>query len=103
MSQATSQARDQLVDDLKAVIDDAEELLKATAGAAGEKISAVRARTEERLRAARERLKGVQDDVIGRAKDAANATDEYVHEHPWTAIGIGAAAGVVVGVLIARR
>jgi ElaB/YqjD/DUF883 family membrane-anchored ribosome-binding protein len=103
MSSATSQARDQLVDDLKAVIDDAEELLKATAGAAGDKISGLRARTEERLRAARARLADAQEDVIGQAKDAARATDTFVHEHPWGAIGVAAAAGLLVGLLIARR
>jgi ElaB/YqjD/DUF883 family membrane-anchored ribosome-binding protein len=41
--------------------------------------------------------------VVGGAKDAARATDEYVHEHPWGAVGIAALAGLAIGVLIARR
>ena len=103
MSQATTQAREQLADDLKAVIQDAEELLKATAGAAGEKVSAARARAEESLRSARSRLASAGEDVIGQAKDAAKVADDYVREHPWGAVGIAAAAGVLVGLLIARR
>lgn len=99
----TTEAREQLVTDMKAVIADAEDLLKATAGAAGERISAARARAEETLKAARARLAHLDDAVIARAKDAAKATDEYVHEHPWGAVGIAAAAGLLLGVLIARR
>ena len=99
----TTEAREQLVTDMKAVIADAEDLLKATAGAAGERIGAARARAEETLKAARARLAGLDDAVIARAKDAAKATDEYVHEHPWGAVGIAAAAGLLLGVLIARR
>ncbi len=101
MPQSTAEARDQLMTDLKAVIDDAEELLKATAGAAGERASAARARAEETLRAAKEKLANL--DVVGHAKDAAKAADDYVHEHPWGAVGIAAVAGLLVGVLVSRR
>jgi ElaB/YqjD/DUF883 family membrane-anchored ribosome-binding protein len=101
MNKTTAEARDQLVTDMKAVIEDAEELLKATAGAAGERVSAARARAEETLRAAKSKLADV--DVIGHAKDAARATDDYVHEHPWSAVGVAAVAGLLVGVLISRR
>jgi len=102
-TRTTTEARDQLVTDMKAVIADAEDLLKATAGAAGERISAARARAEETLKAARAKLANMDNAVIERAKDAARATDDYVHEHPWGAVGIAAAAGLLLGVLISRR
>ncbi|MDQ1316092.1 MAG: hypothetical protein QG662_2201, partial [Pseudomonadota bacterium] len=38
-----------------------------------------------------------------RTKAAAKATDEYVHVHPWQAIGVAASVGVVIGLLIGRR
>jgi len=98
-----SDARAQLVADMKVVIADAEDLLKATAGAAGERIAAVRARAEETLRTAKARISQLDDEVVTRAKDAARAADDYVHEHPWGAVGIAAAVGLVAGVLIARR
>lgn len=96
-------AREQLVTDLKAVITDAEELLKATTGATGERIAAARARAEQTVRAAREKLAHMDDAVVNQAKAAARSADEYVHEHPWGAVGIAAVAGLLVGVMISRR
>lgn len=93
----------QLQSDLKAVVDDAEALLKATAGDAGSKFGAVRERLEESLRATRERLVDIEDEVVAQTRAAARATDDYVHENPWPSIGIAAAVGLVVGVLIGRR
>jgi ElaB/YqjD/DUF883 family membrane-anchored ribosome-binding protein len=103
MTKATAEARDQLVADMKTVIADTEELVKATAGAAGERVSAARARAEETLRNARNKLSQIDDIVIGRAKDAAHATDDYVRENPWGAVGVAALAGLLVGVLISSR
>ena len=104
MTQSTvSDARDQLVTDMKAVIADAEELLKATTGATGERISAARARAEETLRNARQKLSNLDEAVVGQAKEAAKQADTYVREHPWGAVGIAAVAGLLVGVMISRR
>lgn len=100
---STSDARDQLLTDMKAVIADAEELLKATAGATGERIGAARARAEETLKSARNRLSELDDEIVGHAKDAAKAVDGYVRHHPWEAVGVAAVAGLLVGALIARR
>jgi ElaB/YqjD/DUF883 family membrane-anchored ribosome-binding protein len=96
-------ARDQLVADLKAVVSDAEELLRATKDAAGERVSAARAKAEATLGKARAKLASAEDAAVERAKDAAKSADDYVHEHPWNAVGIAAAAGIVIGVLLARR
>ena len=104
MTEVTSAvARDQLVTDMKAVIADAEALLKATAGETGERIAAARSRAEESLKAAKARLANVDAAVREHAKEAAKAADDFVHENPWGAIGVAAVAGVVIGVLISRR
>jgi len=94
---------DKLVSDMKAVIADAEELLRATAGQAGEKVAAARARIEDSMDAARIKLAQVSDASAERAKAAARATDDYVHENPWHAVGIAALVGLVLGTLISRR
>ncbi|MDE2463375.1 MAG: DUF883 family protein, partial [Alphaproteobacteria bacterium] len=44
----------------------------------------------------------LQDAVVERSKAAAQATDDYVHDHPWKAIGMAAALGLAVGLLINR-
>jgi ElaB/YqjD/DUF883 family membrane-anchored ribosome-binding protein len=103
VSEAVTAARQQLLSDLKTVVTDSEELLKATAGAVDERATAARARVQESLRAAKSKIDELDSEVLDRLNEAAKATDEYVHEHPWGAVGIAAAAGLLVGVLIARR
>jgi ElaB/YqjD/DUF883 family membrane-anchored ribosome-binding protein len=93
----------QLTADLKTVISDAEALLKLTAGEAGNKLGGVREKLEGSLKATRERVADMEQAVVTQAKAAAEATDDYVHENPWPAIGIAAAAGLVLGVLIGRK
>jgi ElaB/YqjD/DUF883 family membrane-anchored ribosome-binding protein len=96
-------ARDQLVSDMKAVIADAEALLHATAEAAGERVGAVRTRAQQTLTQAKAKLAQLDDDMVRQAKDAARTADRYVRDNPWGAVGIAAAAGVVIGLLISRR
>ena len=103
MNDAASAARDKLAADLESVITAAEELLRATSGETKEGVTTARARAEEVLKAARTRLANIDDQVIESAKKAAKAADEFAREHPWGAIGIAAAAGVLVGVILSRR
>ena len=92
-----------LVEDLKAVVADAEELLKATASQTGERIAAARAKAEESLKAAKVRLAEEEVAVMAKTKAAAKATEDYVRANPWKAVGITAAVGFVLGILVARR
>ena len=95
-------SKEKLMQDLRVVVADAEDLLRATAGQAGEKVSAARERIQENLAAAKQRLAAAQDAVVASTKEAAKVTDEYVHENPWKAVGIGAGVGLIIGMLIAR-
>jgi ElaB/YqjD/DUF883 family membrane-anchored ribosome-binding protein len=100
---STEVTKDKLAADLKVVIADAEELLKATASQAGEKVAAARVKIQDSLDTAKVKLARVGEAGVDKAKEAARATDDFVHEHPWKAVGIGAALGVIVGMLISRR
>ncbi len=102
MNSTNDISKEKLMQDLQLVVSDAEELLRATAGQAGEKVTAARARIEESLSAARERLADAQEAMLQKTREAARATDEYVHENPWRAVGIAAGVGLVVGMLISR-
>jgi len=99
----TAANKEKLVSDMKVVISDAEEILRATAGAAGEKMGEMRAKIESSLRDAKLRLADAEAAVLDKAKAAANATDDFVHDHPWQAVGVAAALGLAIGVLIGRR
>lgn len=96
-------SKEKLVSDMKLVIADAEEILRATANQAGEKVGELRVRIQERLRDAKIRLQDAEAALVNKTKAAARATDDFVHEHPWQAVGVAAAIGLALGVLIGRR
>lgn len=95
--------RDKLVADLKVVINDAEELLKITAGQAGEKAAAVRDRLQKTIEQAKGKLVEMENKALDQTKAAARATDAYVHENPWRSVGIAAGVGLLFGLLLGRR
>ena len=103
MSNDTEVSREKLASDMRVVIADAEELLRATAGQMSEKAVVARERIQESLRVAKDKLSRAEEAVIDKTKAAARATDDYVHDHPWGAVGIAAAVGLVIVMLISRR
>jgi ElaB/YqjD/DUF883 family membrane-anchored ribosome-binding protein len=103
MSAETEVTTEKLLEDMRVVVRDAEALLRATAGQAGDKIQEVRARAEESLRQAKQRLAAVEGAAVAKAKEFAGATEDYVRENPWQALGIAAAAGMFLGLLLRRR
>ncbi len=103
MSELTVEQKDKLVADLRMVIADAEELLRLGADQTGAIATEWRARVEARLAAAKERMAHLQELAAARARAAGHAADDYVHEHPWKAIGAAAGLGLIVGLLIGRR
>jgi ElaB/YqjD/DUF883 family membrane-anchored ribosome-binding protein len=94
---------DVILEDLRAVVRDAEALLRSTEGQAGEKVDEIRARVEEALGNARSRLQDAGADVEEKARTAARSTDTYVHENPWVAIAVAAGIGFVLGLAGRRR
>lgn len=84
-------------------ISDIEDLITSMTSLTGEDLARAKARLSERVSAARESIAEVSDEVAHRARKAARDTNHYVHEHPWQSVGIGAALGLLIGVLIARR
>jgi ElaB/YqjD/DUF883 family membrane-anchored ribosome-binding protein len=94
---------EQLLTDFNVVVADAEALLKATANQGGDKLAEVRAKAEESLRVVKARMVDAQEALLAKTRAAAKATDVYVHENPWNAIGVAAGIGFVLGYLIGRR
>ena len=93
----------QLIDDLTAVIKDAESLLRVTAAQTGDKVEEIRARAEETVRNAKARLGEVEEQALERAREVAGDADEYVRGNPWQAVGIAAGIGILIGMLMSRR
>ena len=103
MTSTQDVSKDKLVADLKIVVADAEELLRATASQAGDKIGVARERIQASLANARVKLVEAERALAERTRQAAKVADEYVHQNPWQAVGIAAVVGLVLGVLISRR
>jgi ElaB/YqjD/DUF883 family membrane-anchored ribosome-binding protein len=85
--------------DMGQLAEDAQALMAATADVAGEKVGEAR----KRLAAALERAKEIAGRVRDKAVQAAKATDEAVHEHPYQAMAIALGVGALIGFLVARR
>ena len=99
----TAASKERLAADLRQLIADAESLVAETAHNSEGKISALRERMTENLKAARYKLADMEDAIKVKTREVARATDDYVHEHPWKAIGTAAGVGLIVGLLIGRR
>ena len=96
-------SKEHLINDFKVAVTDAEALLKATLNTGGEKVAEIRAKAEESLGIAKARMIEAQSEVLAKTKEAAKATDAYVHENPWRSVGVAAGVGLLVGLLIGRN
>jgi ElaB/YqjD/DUF883 family membrane-anchored ribosome-binding protein len=97
------QTRDKLVDQFSSVISEAESLLDKATTETGERARDLRSQAEARLLTAKLKLQEMQGQAVDRAKDAARATDDYVHDNPWQAIGVAVLVGFMAGMLVSRR
>jgi ElaB/YqjD/DUF883 family membrane-anchored ribosome-binding protein len=88
-----------MTNDIRTVITDGEDLLKAAANVSGEGFAVARAKFDDTLRSAKARLVDASQPALDKARNSAAAANSYVHGNPWTAIGIAAAAGLLIGFL----
>lgn len=103
MPELSTEQKDKLMADLRVVIADAEALLKMTADEVGEGAAGLRERLQQRMSDAKHSLLTLQASATEKARAAGHAADDYVHEHPWQSVAIGAGVGLLVGLLIGRR
>ncbi|MFI8316157.1 YqjD family protein [Kosakonia cowanii] len=94
---------DHLRAELKSLADTLEEVLGNSGEKSKEELSKLRTKAEKALRNSRDRLGDTGDLIARQTREAAARTDEYVRDNPWASVGIGAAIGVVLGVLMSRR
>ena len=98
-----SQAKGKMADDLRTVIADGEDLIRAAANLSGAGIVAARDRFDEKLSRAKARAGDAAQPAVDNARKTAAATNRYVHGNPWAVIGVAAAAGALIGFLASRR
>ncbi|PTU30559.1 DUF883 family protein [Stenotrophobium rhamnosiphilum] len=84
-------------------VSDIEDLIKSSTSLSGDELKKAKDKIQERIGTAKEALDSAAQGVMQRGRAAATATNEYVNHEPWKAVGIGAALGLLLGVLVARR
>jgi ElaB/YqjD/DUF883 family membrane-anchored ribosome-binding protein len=89
--------------DFRAMIADSEDLLKAAATMSGDGLAAARVKFEEKVSRAKTALADASQPMIDKTREGAAAVNGYVHDKPWSAVGVAAAAGLLVGFLVAKR
>ncbi len=96
-------SNEKLVKDVKAVVEDAEDMLRETAGKTSKEVAALHASMTDRLADAKARLIEAEEAVVDKAKEAAKVTDEYVHDNPWQSAIIAGGVGFLIGYLSSSR
>jgi len=82
---------------------DVEDLITETTSITGDDLVRVKTKLSERVKMAKESIQDMSSDIAQRARRTATVTNNYVHDQPWAAVGIGTAVGVLFGFLLGRR
>jgi len=98
-----NRAKSRMAGDIRSVIADGEDLLKAAAEVSGEGFAVARQKFEKKLGSAKARLADASQAAVEKTRETATAANRYVHDNPWPAIGVAAAAGMLIGILVSRR
>ncbi len=85
------------------LIADVEDFITSTTSLTGEELERAKKKLSDQLATAKESMGDLSDNLIYKARKTVAVTNDYVHEQPWAAIGIGAAIGLLVGFVSARR
>ena len=96
-------SKERLMADLKVMAADTQQLIREAANSSAEGYAALRMQFEGKLVETRAKLDQARTALAEKAKHAADATHEYVKENPWTSVGVSAAAGVMLGLLLRRK
>ena len=103
MSVTNDSTRAKIADEFATAMSEAQDMLARAANETGDKARDLRSQVETKLLHAKLRLQELEGEALDRAKNAARATDDYVHDHPWRAVGAAAVVGFVIGLMMNRR
>jgi ElaB/YqjD/DUF883 family membrane-anchored ribosome-binding protein len=82
---------------------DMEDLVVKTTSLTGEELTRAKANLSARIATAKRSIQNMSSAVADSARKTATVTNNYVHDQPWQAVGIGAAVGVLLGFVLGRR
>ena len=88
---------------LRHMVDEIDGFLKSAADSGDQHFNAVRDRLADQVREMRMQVDELNEATVARVKRVARQADETVQAHPYGAMGVAAAAGLLIGFLAARR
>jgi ElaB/YqjD/DUF883 family membrane-anchored ribosome-binding protein len=89
--------------DFSTLVNDVEDLLHKIGNIADAEVSQLRDRLQSKIAVAKQALSSENLPIAKAARNAAGATDDYVHDHPWQSTGVAALVGVILGYVLLRR
>lgn len=102
MFKKTDKVERDIDQDVTLLADTLDEVLRDSGSKTKEELSELHSKAKGILRDARARFNG-SSSLTQHARDVVDNADSYVRDKPWQGVGIGAAVGIVLGVLLARR
>jgi ElaB/YqjD/DUF883 family membrane-anchored ribosome-binding protein len=99
----TERADDDLGEEIGNLVEAMEEVFAAASADSGEKISELKGQAEATARKAKAQLSTLEKRAVAKARKIAADSDDYVHDNPWAAIGIGAGLGLLLGLVMGRK
>lgn len=103
IAQRTSRSRKAVKQELHQLMEDVEELVRRVGAATDPELQLLRNKVQLAVASARQAVEDRTEWPRQRAREALSASDAYVHEQPWQAIGVAGLLGIAVGFLMARR
>ena len=103
MSKDFDQQKEELLQEVRAVLDDVEELYNSSVEEGSKEAEQLRGKLQRKLQAAQRKLGDFEEVAAERVKQTARQADQLVQDKPYYAMGFAALAGLVVGVLLNRR
>lgn len=97
------QREEDFMKEVRNSLDEAERLMRDAAETTGDKATEMREAAMRSLRQTRETLQDTQEAIVESSRQAAKATDHYVHDNPWQAIGVAGIVGLLFGMLVSRK
>ena len=105
MSQTTVQmslGKQKIIEDIKVLLNDSEELVRLSASLPAEGVDALRTRLRDHVDAARNALETAQSNAQERYRASLDGTVQYTRDNPWQALGLAAGIGFLAGILVSR-
>ncbi len=103
MTPSSDVHKEQLIQDLRAVMRDAEALFKSSGQELGNGAEQWRVRAQDRLSELRDQLSSIRHDAAERVLSTGRTTNAFVHRNPWAAVGLASGLGILAGLLLNSR